>query len=175
MSKTKTTITKTMPQANSRQANFTAANKCPRSRVCEDDWGITSRSMSCGRQLHKFFVSLFATGILTDKATESFKNGRLLKAARRHRALLAGAFLALAVALFVFKNDTTMACSHLDSELYYCSVQVQEGDTIWSIAREHMTKEWRSTREYVKAIKKLNQMKSDFIYAGMYLSIPYYQ
>ena len=82
----------------------------------------------------------------------------------------------LIMSMLIFeKNDSLKTSAHSDRELYYKSVLVEDGDTIWSIAKENMTEEWPSVQAYVNAIMKLNQKDSDSIYAGMYLSIPYYR
>ena len=103
------------------------------------------------------------------------QNHALCLRTKSRMAVFVMALAAIILALTLSKNESVSVNAHSDKDLYYCSVQVQEGDTIWSIAREHMTEDWMSTQEYVKAIKKLNRKKTDYIYAGMYLSIPYYR
>lgn len=94
---------------------------------------------------------------------------------RSHRIAILVVALVVAMAVLIFqKNNSIKVSAQSDKELYYKSIQVREGDTLWSIAEENMTDEWNSTRSYVDAIKKLNQKNSDSIYAGMYISIPYY-
>lgn len=56
----------------------------------------------------------------------------------------------------------------------YTSIEIRPGDSLWSIASEHMTEEYESVRDYVKEIKSLNDLKSDEIHAGKFLLIPYY-
>lgn len=57
---------------------------------------------------------------------------------------------------------------------YYTSVEIRNGDTLWDIASEHMTGEYRNLHEYVGEIKALNGLQSDSIRSGQSLVIPYY-
>ncbi|MDO5293028.1 MAG: LysM peptidoglycan-binding domain-containing protein [bacterium] len=54
------------------------------------------------------------------------------------------------------------------------SIQIQEGDSLWSIAKENFSSEYDSIDQYVKDIKECNNISSDTIHAGKYLIIPYY-
>ena len=57
---------------------------------------------------------------------------------------------------------------------YYTSIEVQYGDTLTSIAKEH-TEGYSSVREYVEEVKFMNSLKSaDEIKCGQILYIPYY-
>ena len=57
---------------------------------------------------------------------------------------------------------------------YYTSIMIQEGDTLWSIADEHMSGQYKSKQSYISEIKKLNHLTNDSIMAGQYLIISYY-
>lgn len=56
----------------------------------------------------------------------------------------------------------------------YTSIEIQSGDSLWSIASEYMTEEYGSVQEYMKEIKSLNGLRSDEIHAGKFLVVPYY-
>ncbi len=56
----------------------------------------------------------------------------------------------------------------------FTSIEIQSGDSLWSIASEHMTEEYGSIQEYMKEIKSLNGLRGDEIHAGKFLVIPYY-
>ena len=56
----------------------------------------------------------------------------------------------------------------------YTSIEIQSGDSLWSIASEYMTEEYGSFQEYMKEIKSLNGLRSDEIHAGKFLVVPYY-
>lgn len=61
------------------------------------------------------------------------------------------------------------------NELYYKTIQIQEGDTIWELADDYVEAGMSSKVEYMKQIKEINHIYDDNIYAGSYLVLPYYQ
>jgi len=54
------------------------------------------------------------------------------------------------------------------------SVQIEEGDSLWSLASEYYTKEFASVNAYITEIKRMNGLSSDTLYAGNYLLIPHF-
>ena len=58
---------------------------------------------------------------------------------------------------------------------YFRSIEVQEGDTLWSIAEEYMTEEYSSVSDYIDDVKEINGFSQDTIYAGYYLVVPFYE
>lgn len=54
------------------------------------------------------------------------------------------------------------------------SVQVQKGDTLWSIASRHMSDEYDDLNDYIAEIMISNGLSSDKIHAGNYIIVPYY-
>lgn len=62
----------------------------------------------------------------------------------------------------------------VSKEKYYTSVQIQEGDTIRSIAKKYWTRESEDFDSYVREIKACNGLYNDSIVEGGYLLIPYY-
>lgn len=83
-------------------------------------------------------------------------------------------FLSILCCVIIAKNHSYAAYNDSARILCYRPVEVKEGDSLWSIAKDNMTEEWKSTGAYVKAIKEFNSMESNNIYAGTYISIPYY-
>lgn len=58
---------------------------------------------------------------------------------------------------------------------YFKSIQIEKGDTLWSIANENMDIEhYSNASEYVKEVKSINSLASDRIVAGNYIIVPYY-
>ena len=57
---------------------------------------------------------------------------------------------------------------------YYTSIQIEHGDTLWSIASTHMSPEYDTIQDYIAEVKELNQLGPDDIHSGQYLTIPYY-
>lgn len=58
---------------------------------------------------------------------------------------------------------------------YYTSVQVEDGDSLWSIAKEYSDVDsYASYTDYIDEVKQINHISGDDIHAGEYLTIPYY-
>lgn len=57
---------------------------------------------------------------------------------------------------------------------YYTSVQIEKGDSLWSIAQEYISEEYESIDEYINEVMNINHLATDKIYEGNYLCIPYY-
>lgn len=71
-------------------------------------------------------------------------------------------------------TSCTEAADNGTSQLYYKSVQIEQGDSLWSIAEEYMNPEFASIPDYIREIKRVNHISSDQIHAGAYLVVPYY-
>lgn len=54
------------------------------------------------------------------------------------------------------------------------SIEIQKGDTLWSIAEEYMTEEYPSVYSYIEDVKEMNGFTGDTIYEGCYLVVPIY-
>lgn len=55
----------------------------------------------------------------------------------------------------------------------YTSIQVSEGDTLWSIAEEYRGETYPDHASYMQAVREINHLNGDQIHAGVYLTIPY--
>jgi cell division protein YceG involved in septum cleavage len=73
--------------------------------------------------------------------------------------------------LFVLKSN---ASQEYETYKYYTSIQIQEGDTLWSIADTYHSNMALSRTDYIQEIIELNHIDADNIHAGNYLIIPYY-
>ena len=60
-------------------------------------------------------------------------------------------------------------------ELQYRIIEIQKGDSLWSIAKENMNPGFNDIFDYIREVKRCNQLDSDKITAGNYLMIPYYE
>lgn len=73
--------------------------------------------------------------------------------------------------VFVFHTNATQEhCTYK----YYTSIQVQEGDSLWSIADTYFSEEYHDRDALIREIKILNHIEDDCIHAGKYLTVPYY-
>lgn len=57
---------------------------------------------------------------------------------------------------------------------YYTSIGIEQGDTLWDIAKVYMTDEYDGIEEYICEVRRINHLSGDRIYAGKYLVIPRY-
>lgn len=82
--------------------------------------------------------------------------------------------ITLSILLISFSTEANDRV-HQPSCKYYKSIEITNGDTLWSIANDHFDSAYyKNTREYVSEIKKVNNLASDEIVAGSYIIIPYY-
>ncbi len=56
---------------------------------------------------------------------------------------------------------------------YYTSIQIQKGDSLWSIAGKYGENSGMTTAQYVKELKNMNGLKEDTIHSGQYLTVMY--
>lgn len=74
----------------------------------------------------------------------------------------------------IFFSNRSKAAEKTCFYKYYTSVEIRNGDTLWSIASEYVTEEYDNIQEYVTEIKSLNDLKGDTIHTGQFLIVPYY-
>lgn len=88
------------------------------------------------------------------------------------------ATLFIIAAILIFSSisgfASTKASDNTSAYKYYTSIAVEKGDTLWSIASKYMTGEYSDVDDYINEVKYLNHLDSNGIYAGEYLTIPYY-
>lgn len=76
-----------------------------------------------------------------------------------------------------FGKNLVMANAEESSTVYnryYTDITVEQGDTLWSIAKDHYEHSGMDIRKYIEEIKQINQMVSDNIEAGDSLTIVYF-
>ena len=108
---------------------------------------------------------------------------RLHKASKRRRQVdLKRLFLAVMAAVIVAGLSTFAGTGLVDAHdtnevvmcKYYKSIEISDGDTLWDIAKENMTEEYSSVYEYIEEVMEMNNLESDQIQEGQYLTIAYY-
>lgn len=58
---------------------------------------------------------------------------------------------------------------------YYANIEIQRGDTLWSIADEYMDSvHYTDKMEYMDELMALNHMSDDHLISGQKILVPYY-
>lgn len=60
-----------------------------------------------------------------------------------------------------------------EREKYYTSIQIENGDSLWSIAGKYASGCGLTTAQYVKELKSMNDLREDAIHSGQYLTVMY--
>lgn len=94
----------------------------------------------------------------------------LLRKRAAQRAKRRGVLSLLVVALFISVNLTIIIRAKSNSPQTYKSVVVEEGDTLWSIAKENCG-QGDDLRKAVYQIMKANDLKTADIYVGQDLKL----
>ena len=74
----------------------------------------------------------------------------------------------------LFSTTKAQAAPVEHSYKYYTSIQIQKGDTLWSIADSYITDEYVDKKAYIQEICSINNISQDAIHSGQYITIPYY-
>lgn len=77
----------------------------------------------------------------------------------------------MAVSVVNFKSDAHE--SDMDNK-YYQSIRIEKGDSLWSIASRYMNSEYASINQYMDELRAINDLDSDMLIAGNYLSVVCY-
>ena len=117
-------------------------------------------------------------GYKTEREMKNYR--RKMQRQREIRRNIILAFVTtIVLMIFVFSvySFTSAASVDIDkiSYKYFTNIKVDAGDTLWSIADEYMDADhYKSNKQYITEIKRMNKMTDDEIFAGQYLIIPYY-
>lgn len=105
--------------------------------------------------------------------TESLRKRAIVVRRQRIACVVITVFMIVFSSIFILSDAKTVKASNQNKK-YFTSIQVEDGDTLWSIAEEYMTDEYASTASYIAEVKKMNNISSDQITSGCYLLVPYY-
>ena len=78
-------------------------------------------------------------------------------------------FAAIIIAAF---GITRANASKPEGHKYYVSITIEPGDTLWSIAEENMSDDYRNVNEYIREVMYTNCLSSADITAGRHIVIP---
>ncbi|MBO4872084.1 MAG: LysM peptidoglycan-binding domain-containing protein [Lachnospiraceae bacterium] len=95
----------------------------------------------------------------------------------RKRALIYALILAAGVLIILFwgKGMAAASAKQEEKEVYYTSVRIEAGDSLWSLAQKYAPA-YSDISDYVDTLRQINQIcREDRLRPGQILIIPYYQ
>lgn len=82
--------------------------------------------------------------------------------------------IGLAVSYTTIISDASTELGDISFK-YYTSVEVNYGDSLWSIAEQYMSGEhYKNQKEYIAEVVSINHLQTEDITAGQNLIVPYY-
>lgn len=102
--------------------------------------------------------------------------------ARRTKQIIERALLTICIAALLIIGSSSILSKATTKEeaqniyyKYYKQIEIQSGDSLWSIAGEYMQNgPYESRKEYMEEVAELNQLTSTKIIKGQHLIVPYY-
>lgn len=101
------------------------------------------------------------------------RSNRVLQS-RRMQLLLGFLLITLVLISVFFITKTVTAERNSARRKTITSIEIQQGDSLWSIAKTHMTDEYNDINDYIEEIMYTNSLSSDKIHAGNHIIVPYY-
>ena len=74
--------------------------------------------------------------------------------------------------MHLFSNNILATEANNNIQIEYISVKVQEDDTLWELATTYNSSEYYTRDEYIEAIIKMNDLKSERLYTGTRITLP---
>lgn len=71
------------------------------------------------------------------------------------------------------KGNQVNASSVKEETICYKTIQVEDGDTLWTLADQYMGEHSFDRQQYINEVKEMNHLSDDTIESGAYLMIPY--
>lgn len=109
------------------------------------------------------------------KLSNKTKRSVILK--RQLRNMFAGIAIVLCVSMsfsaFFVSAKEKETTDNESSHIYYRSIRIEQGDTLWDIASENLPVTYSSVEKYVEVLKEINGLSSDEIFSGENLMIAY--
>lgn len=76
---------------------------------------------------------------------------------------------------FIEKTSFDASAAEMNVPTGYRSYVIQSGDSLWSIAKDNLPEAEENITEFVKELKSINRLQSDYIYDGQLIAVPCYQ
>lgn len=118
------------------------------------------------------------TTYMNDRELRNYRKKCRRQREIRRKLILAGIAVVLVLG---FALSYHALLSHANTEIddisykYFTSVQIEPGDTLWSLADRYADQEHYSSRDqYIAEVMTMNHLSSEELSAGNYLILPYY-
>ncbi len=106
------------------------------------------------------------------------KQKRMLRIRQLHRRIFLVVLTAVLVLLLTVSYHAILSeATTNDKDIsfkYYTSIEIQHGDSLWTLAKEYAGEEYASAEDYIHEVMQINHMREETLIAGQYLIIPYY-
>ena len=126
-----------------------------------------------------FMEEQMRRGVISEREYRNYKwKVRRQREVRNH--ILVFAFTACLIIGMVISYHSIISFAETDTNTddlsfkYYTEIEVEYGDSLWSIAKEYAGDHYKSSLEYIKEVKNINHMHTDVIKEGQKLIVPYY-
>ena len=101
----------------------------------------------------------------------------------RTKFLIAIAVIIVIAVFLIFMIPQRVGASsnieQVETQKVYKSVEIQTGDSLWSIASDYYNDDYTSIHyddinDYIKELKSMNSLKDDVIHSGANITVAYY-
>lgn len=97
------------------------------------------------------------------------------KNSNKHIHVMSFLIILVIFGISICHNTVNSASKESPQAKCYKSIQIQTGDSLWSIAKQYYTDDWDNINIFIEEIKMFNGISNDNIHIGNYLAIPYYK
>lgn len=118
------------------------------------------------------------TTYMNDRDLRNYRRKRRRQREIRRIFILTGMAIVLVLGLAL---SYRALLSHANTEIdnisykYFTSIQIEPGDTLWSLADRYADREHYASRDqYITEVMTMNHMSGEELSAGDYLILPYY-
>ena len=102
------------------------------------------------------------------------RRAQIVRRERRILALVVIMVIAIAILLGTGINAFASSKESLEYHKYYTSIQVESGETLWSIADQYMTGCDMDKQSYIDEVCQLNHLSDGRIHSGDSVIVAYY-
>lgn len=109
-----------------------------------------------------------------------YKSRAKARASRKlTRFVLSVMVIASLVCIILFSNKNVTSANEAGESVrltkYYKTITIRNGDSLWSLANQYKSGDYRTTRDYVNELKSMNDLHSENLKAGQKLVVAYFE